>query len=86
MRPCLNQCGKEHDNNNSFCSAECCREYKARNKGGRCDRERAVETASVADASEALSSGINKTQTSPVAIAGNSTGDPRAVSPASAQG
>lgn len=26
-RPCL-KCGKNHYHNNSFCSAECCEEYK----------------------------------------------------------
>jgi hypothetical protein len=27
FRPCLN-CGKNHNNANSFCSKECCKEYK----------------------------------------------------------
>ncbi|UYM14285.1 hypothetical protein [Endozoicomonas euniceicola] len=31
-RPCLNKCGKLHIHNNSFCSADCCHEYRARKK------------------------------------------------------
>ena len=27
LRPCL-KCGKKHDHNNSFCSAECCKAWK----------------------------------------------------------
>ncbi len=30
-KPCL-QCGKEHQHNNDFCSAECCVAYKAANR------------------------------------------------------
>jgi len=32
-RPCL-KCGKEHQHNNSFCSAEYCRSYAAEKKSG----------------------------------------------------
>lgn len=28
-RPCLN-CGKPHNHNNSFCSADCCRYYRGK--------------------------------------------------------
>ena len=30
-RPCLN-CGKMHLHNNSYCSAECCKAYRAKGK------------------------------------------------------
>lgn len=28
VRPCVN-CGKEHDHNNCYCSAQCCKEHRA---------------------------------------------------------
>jgi hypothetical protein len=31
-RPCL-RCGKMHDHNNSFCSAECCKAWKNEKRG-----------------------------------------------------
>ena len=34
QRQCL-QCGKPHRHNNSWCSAECCREWRRLNKGSR---------------------------------------------------
>ena len=30
-RPCL-QCGKPHDHNNSYCSADCCQQHRAAKK------------------------------------------------------
>ena len=36
VRPCSN-CGKPKVHNNSFCSAECCREYKAKQKESKRD-------------------------------------------------
>jgi len=32
-RPCLN-CGAPKQHNNSFCSAACCKEHRAKSKGG----------------------------------------------------
>lgn len=33
-RPCL-LCGKPHQHNNCWCSAECCREWRRQHKGNR---------------------------------------------------
>jgi hypothetical protein len=37
LKNCL-QCGKEHRHNNSWCSPECCKEYKGREKALKKDK------------------------------------------------